>query len=718
MSETFSIGWDSNEATQGLDEVIEKMADVEKQSGKLEEAGQGVVDSLERQITVVHKQASDWKSLGAVALPVLGQITHDGLHFAETIEEMAHATQHFAFEMGGEAIKSVLRMAEATVKWTLITKGAVSTIGAFRGGVKESTDATDKQGDSFLWTATKATALGTGVAILTGQFKASEVAASAFGIGVKTAVVGAGPVIAGAAAGLAVYTQVLKVTGERTDEFGNKSTNYDRVSSSMGRLGENVRAALPSVGEMGSALSQVAGNLPGVSEGLTVVNRGWKSFDEGITRSSDNMRDNIAIIGNWIGAAGDLERANARLEKMRADEVEHFKAVGAANEAAAESFRHRYEAERQGGIGIVRGSDAEVAKDKGLSSMDSQIDAEKRKSAAIVDGLNRQRDALDGSAKKEREYQQAVLEARRSLREVEQTTDSLIKKRRELALIPAGSSDLRAAFAKQTELEKEAVASIGREVERIQLAVGQKLISAKDYASQKAELDTKLEQINRDSLRRMYADQKAFDDDMVRSAKEAAEKQFQIKSELVERSNLLVTRQSVFARNVAVFERDFQMDIERHMLQRAQEGLKDTEKDRAVAHAFKEKQIILERDQAFKVIEDELAHAKASMTNKRQMEDADFAAQQRRQAAYLSAERKLRDETLRYAEEVMDKKKKAAADEVKLAKEKAEALKKAEEDKQAEIVKQSGVDGGAILKAQDPRQVRKNLIANAQKAAA
>lgn len=785
---SITIDLDGN-AEEGLVELEKQLGQTSSQVGELAASSVKLTEVQNQQITITKQQTSDWKSFGIAA----ANAQAEGAKLATTIGNIVLEGEEFAAKAGLKVIDIMGNLAVTTAKYVLIAKGAIGVVKAFKGETTDAGAAAEKAGakqeSSFISTAAKATVAGAAIATLTGKWNSmGEVAAAASGIAVKS-LAGIGPFAAVTVAGIEAINLALANTGKRTDELGRTTTNLDRLTTSQGKLIESARAWIPTVDE-------VIEGYAALDPRIQYVTKSWGEFDKYMTRTTDGMRDTLAEVNKLINSEAELERQQLRLSTIQESSLEHFNNLRKANEGVTQSIKDRYEAERRGSVGKVAESGDDSKKKDALRGVDEQIEAQARAAQDIETSLRKQREALDGSARAEREYQDAVVKSRVAMNDNQAATDALIKKRRELNAIPAGAK-IHESFAKQTDAEKQALADIQREIQLVKeraaasaAAAGAKLAEmtkgitdekelakikeqaaadavalGKDTAQQLDQLTARREQVETDSIRRQYAEQKKFNEDQVASTKAAIEARYKLFDEETLRTKQRYARTRELEDLETAHERDliadarkaFQDDIEarielenksaiaraeeqdrlrkkevteqitdsRELLDavkeseaiKSQEIIEANRKTAETLHGLRQKQIAGERDQAIEEIEARKNERLRSAENEKQRLDIIHDAEVKTWQAMDKAERALiqdqttfnRQQMLQQAKDRQD----AANTAIKTEIDKAAKLKALQEN----VIDKADVKGADVLNGANKKDVLKNLQEKARQKA-
>lgn len=314
MANTITIDLDDTQAITSLDNLIDDLGDAQTETEALAERGQEVVESQTKQIVIIQKNATEWKTFATVATESIGEVATASIDLAGDILHIEHAFQSFALDAGKKAIDTLFNIAEMTVKYTLIAKGASTVIGAVRGNHKQAAAAADentaalkKESDGFVETAAKATLFGLVLNTLTGNWQSSEQAATSAGsaylkwrLGLGQASLIAVGVIATIKAGDAFsekMKQIAKDTEGATDDFG-------RLSNAAAGAAHNLTRPFS---EVGPALSGIWGGIKEDFSNWTkqIGKDAYEYF--GVKKAVDygekNLRDWGTFFENWIDEA-------------------------------------------------------------------------------------------------------------------------------------------------------------------------------------------------------------------------------------------------------------------------------------------------------------------------------------------------------------------------------------------------------------------------------
>ncbi|HEY4259445.1 MAG TPA: hypothetical protein VGM98_04770 [Schlesneria sp.] len=355
---TISINLD-DKATAGLKTLTDTLQNLSTGSAELSE-------QQAQQITIVQQSTQDWKTFGSTVVTANAHAQAEAAKMIGKVAELADSTVHavygaeeFAFAVGTKVTDALIKGGLMVLKYTLLTKGAVEVIKAVKGTSNEAAEATDKQGNSFLSTASKATAFGVALATVTGQWESIGQASTAVGIAAVRTFSGLGPVITAGTILLTGYEAVMARTGERVDELGNKTTNLDRIQKAASGVGE----------EIGNVGSELVGNLKqialatsplveAIGSGLT---QAWKDVDTVATRTADNNIKSLNNIREALsGVTQEQREAIEKLEAQREKEKDGFAALRDANERLAADESQRARTAQIASIATVAGVEKEI----------------------------------------------------------------------------------------------------------------------------------------------------------------------------------------------------------------------------------------------------------------------------------------------------------------------------------------------------------------------
>lgn len=413
---TISIDLD-DKAAAGLKTLTDTLRTLGNESAELTQQQQ-------QQITIVQQSTQDWKTFGSTVFAAnakcnaevaktIGKITE----LAETTVHAVYGAEEFAFAMGSKVVTGLVQAGLMMVKYTLLTKGAVSVIKTIKGTSDEASEATEKHGNSLVGTAAKATAFGVVLTTLTGQWNSvGEAAAASSGVAVKSLAV-VGPVAAAASISLTAYEAIMSRTGKKsvgwTDDFSKASakqiaiyeklieeanklgvtvdeiaeskgidiskdlnielveqfeTNLDRVKEAASGLGTDIRAV---GGELVSNLKEIAlASAPVVTWIGSKLPAAWEAFDAVATRTADN---NIKAINNMrealSGVTTEQREATAKLEAQRETEKRAYDAIRKVNATLAAQEKERARTNEIASITTVDGIEREMVAVKQRASL-------------------------------------------------------------------------------------------------------------------------------------------------------------------------------------------------------------------------------------------------------------------------------------------------------------------------------------------------------------
>lgn len=396
MADTITIDIDDSTAIASLDALVENLGDAGEKTNELAEAGQKVVDSQTQQILIIQKQSTEWKTFANTGVEALGDVGVASIGLASDILHVEHAFQSFVFSTGKEVIGTLARIAEMTVKYTLIAKGATSVIGAVRGTSKQAADATNELADSneraaesFVMTAAKATGLALILNSLTGGWKSHNEAVGSglsvwgkwrLGLGQASLIaVGVVAVTKAGAEFSEAMRRIEKDTEDATDDFGKLENAAAGAAANLTRPFTEVGPAFDAIwGDIKQGFGDFVSDIKNQAyEGLGIKSavqysernlREWGTFFENwideargnFVRFEASARSAMGLqtetkqqIENYAQEAKSLRELAAWHEKMegiRAREKDGFAALGEANRQFESALKDRQRAEEIGAL--------------------------------------------------------------------------------------------------------------------------------------------------------------------------------------------------------------------------------------------------------------------------------------------------------------------------------------------------------------------------------
>lgn len=314
MADTITIDLDSSSAQSSLDKLVDGLDEAQSQTSGLAEAGQEVIDSQTKQVALIKENTTDWKTFATVATDSVREVSVASLELAGDVLHLQHGFQTFALDTGKKTIETLLNIAEMTVKYTLVAKGAATVIGAVKGKQKEAADASIQntealkaEADGFVQTAAKATAFGLVINTLTGQWESSQQAATSAGsayakwrLGLAQASLVAVGVVAAVKAGDA-FSETMK---EVRDETEGATGDFDRLKNAAAGAAYNLTRPFS---EVAPALKSVWGQVK-EDFSQTVKQIGEDAYEYfGVKKAVDygekNLRQWGTFFENWIDEA-------------------------------------------------------------------------------------------------------------------------------------------------------------------------------------------------------------------------------------------------------------------------------------------------------------------------------------------------------------------------------------------------------------------------------
>ena len=375
---TIAINLDDH-ATEGLATLNRTLTDTAEVSEQAATATGNLTAEQTHQITIINKQSASFSQFATVAAPAFADVSVAAIGLSRDLIHVAHAGQEFAFKTGTQVIGSLLRMAETTVKYTLVAAGAVKVIEAVKGKHAEAAEATEQHQQSLIGLAAKTSLVGATYLTLTGQWQSGgQAAAVAGGLALK-AVTALGAPMIGATVALTAYEAILARTGERWDEFGQKTSNLDRVSKSINSL----------TSEVGSNVAAGVAGLPEYYSRLLGIGEAWRQIDVSVSRGNDNMVANVGHVrslAEWLGfAAKSTDEFDAKV-KRTADDFERLGQItrrwGESDVISERTRQATAFAEKLGDLGHHVTHEGNIEKNTGrelLQSTIARIDEEMRK---------------------------------------------------------------------------------------------------------------------------------------------------------------------------------------------------------------------------------------------------------------------------------------------------------------------------------------------------
>lgn len=293
---------------QTLLEVGETSADVAQDTAKL-------TDEQQRQITVIHEQRTAYSTMASTAVSALGQVTAAGFKLAGILAPI-HERQR---------ILNALTTAYASAS------GAVSSALATQTG---------------RWAALRSTSEFAGAAAL-------------------KAITGLGTPLLGATAGLKAYEMLLARTGERWNEFGERSTNLDRASKAIGSI----------TSELGSNLATGLSEVPEYYTRLIGIENVWQEIDRAVTRGNDNLVTNVGHVrslAEWMGLAS---KSTEEFENRVRRTTDDFERLREANKTAADE---------EHSANVRAAAEADTAHADTLSRIEDELRAQRQKAGELA----------------------------------------------------------------------------------------------------------------------------------------------------------------------------------------------------------------------------------------------------------------------------------------------------------------------------------------------
>jgi len=369
VADKIQIGLDDRTA-QGAQSVAANLDRIDEATAKLAErlealtaSSQEVMQAQEQVVRVVTEEQAAWSKMATVGVGALASVTTAGIEYAATLAKI-----QFANDLLAKGQQALLTGAQALAK----SQQALN------------------------------------IALDIGEKAAVRGAAGLAGYGAAAGSVLS--VLSGLTIGLKAYQAVWDATGRTVDEeTGKITTNADRVNSAFADLTSDVQAFGAGAAEV--ARQGVADLLRQLDEFVplaTLAQKGWAEFDASVTRSVDQMVENMRLLGSAIrGVERDAVEASERIAAAQAESVDDFERVRQANDALAAAAEARAEAERVASIQTTQAIDDEIAKLKerrGIAAANNQFDeASQQKFLADMDALESRRKQIAEAEKQRRD---------------------------------------------------------------------------------------------------------------------------------------------------------------------------------------------------------------------------------------------------------------------------------------------------------------------------
>lgn len=333
---SITIDLDGN-AEQRLAELDQALSQTSDEVRGLTASSAKLAVVQEHQVTVIEQQRGSYVSLGTE----VASLTKEGIKLAHTLAEVAYGAERTALRLAEYAGKALIDAIETTAKFAVGAIGVTAAIRAWRGETDRNKASQDDLSQSTAELTDRQIAL-----------------AKSIGLSVAAHAAGLGPALATARVSTWAYADLLSRTGERIDEFGNTSTNLDRLREATSGL----KSDLAAVGsEIGTVLKNMAVEATPL---LTLIReqgpKAWKAVDEAVTRHNDTMIENINLLRDALIGTRKLEEANAKLEAQREKERAGFEAIRKVNEVLADREQARARAAEIASIKTVEGIENEI----------------------------------------------------------------------------------------------------------------------------------------------------------------------------------------------------------------------------------------------------------------------------------------------------------------------------------------------------------------------
>jgi len=361
---TISINLD-DQATQGLQALNSELTHTAEVSDHVAAATANLSEEQSHQITVIQRQEASFKSLASASIPALAQTGTAAIGLGRDILHATHAAEMFAFQMGGEAVKALLRIAETTVKYTVIAGGAATVIRAARGDHESAAAGADQHHASLLRIATTTGVVGAAYLTLTGQWQSGGQAAAVAGSVALKAINGLAAPAAAVAVTLTAYEAILDRTGIKFDEFGERSTNLDRISKRIGDLSTQI----------GSNVAAGVAGLPEYYSRLLGIGDAWRAIDTSVTRGSVNVVENVGHVRSLVEWMGFAAKSTDEFDKRVKRTTDDFERLRESNKKAADAS---YSDD------IKRAANDATAHAKTLSQIEEEVAAQRIKAGEMA----------------------------------------------------------------------------------------------------------------------------------------------------------------------------------------------------------------------------------------------------------------------------------------------------------------------------------------------
>lgn len=311
-----TINLDGN-AEQGLEDLDQQLGETVKQVDSLTTSTAKLTEVETQQIKVIHEHHASLTEMVSVSTEVIAKTVGLGVSVAGLYAKQAALAGLQGTVMAGVSGVSGA-LATQAVRWKLLQEGA--------------------------------------------EFAGKTVISRVTGM--------AAP-IAAATILLKSYELVMANTGKRTDEFGNTSTNLDRVSTAARGLATDAKA----FGfEMAKSLKESAiAAVPLGKEIRSTLTQAWKDFDTVATRTADNNIKSLNNIRAAItGVSTEQREATEKLEAQRAKEKTGFENLRKFNDDLAVSEKARARVAEIASLTTIEALDKEVTAIRNKAAVEAQ----------------------------------------------------------------------------------------------------------------------------------------------------------------------------------------------------------------------------------------------------------------------------------------------------------------------------------------------------------
>ncbi len=446
---TISINLD-DQASAGLQNLNGELTKVSESTGELTGESAALTEEQQRQITLIQKSTMDWKTYSAAVVPAIAEVSSAGFRLAETLFQIAHASEATGLALVEHAGKALIDTASSAVQWTVATSGIVSVLHAWRG---ESAGAAEDANT------------------LADRMKAMAVQTSISTIGFVT---GMSPAIAAARAAMVGYEAILARTGMRIDEFGQKTSNLERLQNAMNDL----------TGDLSSNLAQGVREIPEYYGRLLGLDEAWQEIDKSVTQANDNYIENLKLLRQLTVQMGLVAESTEKFDnfvKRTSDDFARLRELtskwGQSDDEDKKTRAAREYAEELGKIPKTLNYNLELERsvsDQSLQVVISRLDDEIRKREQAA-GAAAAAGKFTVEQAKQHEIEMTALRDER--RERERELDALLKSlpetrlRQEADLQKRNVENARAAYDARVKAAEEAAAkekAIANELSRYQ----------------------------------------------------------------------------------------------------------------------------------------------------------------------------------------------------------------------------------------------------------